>query len=84
MTIRSSSLKQQPWIYVDNPEQVGQEVSPALIGKWLLFVDEEDVDAVWAKIASATLSGESTESAAHLRDSPLNGMIQRTSIPNAP
>jgi Domain of unknown function (DUF1917) len=57
MTIRPSSFEEQPWIYVDNPEQVGQEASPALIGKWLLFVDEEDVDAVWAQVASATLSG---------------------------
>jgi len=57
MTIRPSSFKQQPWIYVDDPEQVGQEATPALIGKWLLFIDEEDVDAVWEKVATATASG---------------------------
>lgn len=57
MTIRPSSFNQDLWIYAEDPKQVGREANPEVIGKWLVFVDEEDVDAVWEKIATATLSG---------------------------
>jgi hypothetical protein len=57
MTIRPSSFNQRPWIYADDPKQVGREANPEVVGKWLAFVGEADVDAVWEKVTAATLSG---------------------------
>jgi len=57
MTIRPSSFHQHPWIYAEDPKQVEREANPEAIGKWLVFVEEADVDAVWEKVAAATQSG---------------------------
>ncbi len=57
MTVRPSSFNQHPWIYADDPNLVGREANPEVIGKWLVFVKEADVDAVWETVAGATVSG---------------------------
>ena len=58
MTIRPSSFKQHPWIYAEDPKRAGRQANPEVVGKWLVFVQAADVDAVWEKVSAATLSGQ--------------------------
>jgi Bles03-like protein len=58
MTIRPSSFNQHPWIYAEDPKRIGREGNPESLGKWLVFVGEDEVDAVWEKVASATSRGQ--------------------------
>ena len=57
MTIRPSSFMHHPWIYAEDLEQDGREANPEVVGKWLVFVEEADVDAVWEEVAAATQNG---------------------------
>lgn len=57
MTIRPSSFHHHPWIYAEDPKQVEREANPKVIGKWLVFVEEAEVDAVWEKVVTATVNG---------------------------
>jgi hypothetical protein len=51
-----SATKDRPWIQEWNPAASG-EVGPRS-GKWIVTIDEEDLDAAWAEIRTALLQGK--------------------------
>ena len=48
---------QMYWIIQDAPEFMPEEVDDEKGGKWLIFLDEEEVDAMWQNIRDATCRG---------------------------
>jgi hypothetical protein len=54
---RHEGTSDNPWIYALSPVRP-TGVDPAFVGKWMVFADEGDVDALWATIRGAVERGE--------------------------
>jgi hypothetical protein len=57
MDVKPSEVTEAYWIY--SIRKKGEYPKPTVrSGKWLIFVDKEDVDIVWAEIRKATEEGK--------------------------
>jgi hypothetical protein len=52
-----SRTTQMYWIIQDAPGFRPDKVDDEKVGKWLIFLDEEEVDGIWKKIRDATCTG---------------------------
>lgn len=56
--VTPSKTTQMYWIVEDNPAAGEVDVTGEQVGKWLIFSDAADVDALWQKVRDATVAGD--------------------------
>jgi hypothetical protein len=71
--LKPSGVTDVYWLYAERKK--GKYPKPRRSGKWLIFVDPENVDEVWAKIKKATEEGRlgHASKVATAKPSPLAG-----------
>lgn len=53
-----SMTVQMYWITEDDPAETGIDITGDQAGKWLIFCETPEVDALWKKIRDATVAGD--------------------------
>ncbi|MBP2146873.1 hypothetical protein J2129_002327 [Methanofollis sp. W23] len=53
-----SQTTQMYWITIDNPAAGALTPNNELAGKWLIFCEITEVDAIWKKVRDATVAGD--------------------------
>jgi len=56
--VAPSRTTQMYWIVEDNPSAGEVDVTGEQVGKWVIFSDAADVDALWQKVRDATVAGD--------------------------